>query len=142
MIKWQRAHEIDDLMCASEIDWAEIAHQLKNSEELHYAITLFNWDDDITFPLRVLKRSDCDLGTLLYMFEMIEEEPDVPKLNYREFEQEIEQLSLALRQKWQGGHYPAAISHNGSAGEELIVEWKSRYSHYEVFPDEKPSDAD
>ena len=60
MIKWQRVHEIDDLMNVEDIVWVSICNQLKNSEELHYAITLFNWDDDIDFPLLVLRRQECD----------------------------------------------------------------------------------
>ena len=141
MIKWQRVHEIDDLMNIEDINWAEICCQLKNSEELHYAMTLFNWDDGVDFPLLVLKRSECDLGTIMYMFEMIDEEPEVQKNNYYDFEENVKIFSIKLRQKWESNDYPSNISHDGSPGEELIAEWKSRYSHYEVYPDEKPSDA-
>ena len=141
MIKWQRVHEIDDLMNVEDIDWSSACSQLKNSEELHYAVTLFNWDDGVDFPLLVLNRPECDLGTIMYMFEMIDEEPECQKFDYYDFEEDIKMFSIKLRKKWESKGYPAKISHDGSPGEELNAEWKSRFSHYEVYPDEKPSDA-
>ena len=141
MIKWQRVHEIDDLMNVEDIDWVETCELLNDSEELHYAMTLFNWDDDLDFPLNVLKRPECDLGTIMYMFEMIDEEPDHRKFDYFDFEENIKKFSIKLRKKWEGKDYPMNISHDGSPGQELNAEWKSRYSHYEVYPDEKPSNA-
>jgi len=139
MIKWQRVHEIDDLMSVEDIDWIEACGELKNSEELQYAMTLYNWDDGVYFPLLVLKRPECDLGTIMYMFDMIDEDPEIKKLNYYDFEEEIKTFSIKLREKWENDDYPSNISHDGSPGEELVTEWKSRYSHYEVYPDEKPS---
>ncbi|MGB1238586.1 MAG: DUF4274 domain-containing protein [Pseudomonadales bacterium] len=141
MIKWQRVHEIDDLMNVEDIGWHEICGQLKNSEELHYAITLFNWDDGVDFPLCVLKRAECDLGTIMYMFEMIDEQPEVQKMDYYEFEEDVKMLSIKLRKRWASNDYPSNISYGGSPGEELVAEWKSRYSHYEVYPDEQPSNG-
>ncbi|EKE77796.1 DUF4274 domain-containing protein [Gallaecimonas xiamenensis] len=141
MIKWQRVHEIDDLMGSEDISWIEVCRRLKNSEELHYAMTVFNWDDGVDFPVLILKRPECDLGTIMYMFEMIDEEPEVQKIDYYDFEEDMKMLSIKLREKWASNDYPSNISHDGSPGEKLVAEWKSRHSHYEIYPDEQPSDA-
>ena len=142
MIVWKRAHEIEDEINKENGSSKSLCDFLLNGEELHYAMTLYNWDDEYTFPILVLNRKDCDLGTILLMFEMIVEDPEQIKTDYDDvYEKDLKEFSLFLREKWNEKNYPENISYEGSPGEELIIEWKRRYTHYGTYPDENPNGA-
>ena len=56
MIVWKRAHEIEDEINKENGSSKSLCDFLLNGEELHYAMTLYNWDDEYTFPILVLNR--------------------------------------------------------------------------------------
>ena len=144
MISQDRNRAIENLFygdLAESSNWRSIVDQLRNAEELHHALSFYNWDDGFELPQLILERPDCDLGTIMFLFELVGSDPEDPQCEFAEYEADLAAFVAKLVARHRRCDYTQSISHAGSSGEELIVERAPGPSHYDVFPEELDGEA-